>query len=78
LGRAFLIFDTPRQHDIETKDFAAFIYRLKSICKDNRAQVIFSTTEYHYKAAADDIEWLPEFPNFEQPMYLGVIDNSQV
>lgn len=72
----FLIFDTPRQHDIETKDFAAFIARLKSICKDNRAQVVFSTTEYHYNASEGDIEWHPEFSGFEQPMYLGVIDND--
>lgn len=74
----FLIFDTPRQHDIETKDFAAFITRLKNICKDNRAQIVFSTTEYHYNAAEGDIEWQPEFSGFEQPMYLGVIDNNQV
>jgi hypothetical protein len=74
----FLIFDTPRQHDIETKDFAAFVARLKNICKDNRAQIVFSTTEYHYDAAEGDIEWQPEFSGFEQPMYLGVIDNNQV
>ncbi|PKG53957.1 hypothetical protein, partial [Halomonas sp. MES3-P3E] len=72
----FLIFDTPRQHDIETKDFAAFIARLKNICKKNRAQVVFSTTEYHYNAAEDDIEWQPEFSGFEQPMYLGIINNQ--
>src|SRR5690554_4897921 len=74
----FLIFDTPRQHDIETKDFAAFVTRLKNICKGNRAQIVFSTTEYHYNAAEGDIEWTPEFSGFEQPMYLGVIDNNQV
>lgn len=73
----FLIFDTPRQHDIETKDFAAFITKLKSICKGNRAQIVFSTTEYHYNASEGDIEWKPEFSGFEQPMYLGVIDDSQ-
>lgn len=74
----FLIFDTPRQHDIETKDFAAFIARLKNICKNNRAQIVFSTTEYRYNAAEGDIEWQPEFLGFEQPMYLGVIDNNRV
>lgn len=74
----FLIFDTPRQHDIETKDFAAFIARLKSICKDNRAQIVFSTTEYQYSAAEGDIEWQPEFTGFEQPMYLGVIGNHRM
>lgn len=67
----FLILDTPRQHDIETKDFAAFISKLKSICKGKRAQVIFSTTEYHYESAKNDKEWLPTFDGFEQPMFLG-------
>jgi hypothetical protein len=74
----FLVFDTPRQHDIETKDFAAFIARLKSICNNNRAQIIFSTTEYHYDADKNDMEWLPEFSGFEQPMYLGLIESDRI
>lgn len=70
----FLILDTPRQHDIETKDFAEFVTKLKSICKGRRAQVIFSTTEYHYESVENDKEWLPKFSGFEQPMFLGVPD----
>jgi hypothetical protein len=73
----FLIFDTPRQHDIETKDFARFVSRLKSICRSNQAQIIFSTTEYHYNADDYDVEWLPEFSGFEQPMYLGEAGNQE-
>lgn len=72
----FLIFDTPKQHDIETKDFAAFISKLKSFCGERQAQIIFSTTEYHYESADNDKEWLPTFEGFEQPMFLGTIEDD--
>lgn len=74
----FLILDTPRQHDIETKDFAEFVSKLKNICKGKRAQVIFSTTEYHYEADDNDKEWLSTFDGFEQPMFLGTPDVENV
>lgn len=70
--------DTPRQHDIETKDFAEFVSKLKNICKGKRAQVIFSTTEYHYEADDNDKEWLSTFDGFEQPMFLGTPDVENV
>ena len=73
----FLIFDTPRQHDIETKDFAAFIAKLKSFCREHQAQIVFSTTEYHYESGDNDKEWLPTFEGFEQPMFLGEIELEQ-
>jgi hypothetical protein len=69
----FLIFDTPKQHDIETEHFAAFINKLKTIVSKKRAQIIFSTTEYRYEPAENDIEWTPVFPGKEQNMFLGKI-----
>lgn len=68
----FMIFDTPRQHDIEAEHFAAFIRRLKDTVKASSCQVIFSTTEYHYDSQENDIEWAPPFPGVEQNMFLGV------
>lgn len=70
----FMIFDTPRQHDIESEHFANFIGKLKDLVKGISAQVIFSTTEYHYENQTDDIEWVPKFPGFEQNMMLGTVD----
>ena len=67
----FMIFDTPRQHDIEAVHFAAFIQRLKDTVKTSPCQVIFSTTEYHYDSQDHDIEWVPPFPGVEQNMFLG-------
>lgn len=72
----FLIFDTPKQHDIETEHFAAFINKLKTIVTNKRAQIIFSTTEYRYEPKENDIEWIPNFPGKEQNMFLGIISND--
>ncbi len=72
----FLIFDTPKQHDIETEHFAAFIDKLKTIVSKKRAQIIFSTTEYHYDSREGDVEWNPAFPGIEQNMFLGVIPKN--
>lgn len=69
----FMIFDTPRQHDI-AEHFAAFIQRLKETVKSSSCQVVFSTTEYHYDSQDNDIEWVPPFPSLEQNMFLGIID----
>lgn len=70
----FMIFDTPRQHDIEAEHFAAFIQRLKKTVKNSPCQVVFSTTEYHYNSQENDVEWVPPFPGIEQNMFLGVMD----
>lgn len=66
----FLIFDTPRQQDIETADFSNFIDELKKLCSGANAQVVFSTTEYRYTPDVNDIEWTPQFQGEEQNMFL--------
>jgi hypothetical protein len=72
----FLIFDTPKQHDIETEHFAAFINKLKTTVSQKRAQIIFSTTEYHYESKENDTEWTPNFSGKEQNMFLGTIPKN--
>jgi len=66
----FFILDTPRQQDIEAADLGNYISELKKLAVANDAQVIFSTTEYHYECADYDQEWVPEFPGTEQNMFL--------
>lgn len=67
----FLIFDTPKQHDIETEHFGAFINELKNLVSGTDYQIVFSTTEYHYETNDSDKEWTPLFPGDEQLMFLG-------
>jgi len=57
----FMIFDTPRQQDIEAEHFAAFVSKLKSLVSGGSAQIVFSTTVYHYENQNDDVEWTPPF-----------------
>ena len=73
----FMIFDTPRQHDIEVEHFASFIQHLKHMVKGNSCQVIFSTTKYHYDPQEQDVEWAPSFPRNEQDMFLGILDKEK-
>ncbi|MGB2580430.1 MAG: hypothetical protein WBC83_01940 [Minisyncoccia bacterium] len=69
----FLIFDTPKQQDIETEHFGAFVTKLKKLVADKDCQVVFSTTEYHYEIKEHDAEWTPVFPGKEQTMFLGPV-----
>ncbi|MEM9387214.1 MAG: hypothetical protein AAGA68_19285 [Pseudomonadota bacterium] len=68
----FFVLDTPRQQDIEAVDLGNFITSLKDLAKRNGAQVIFSTTEYHFECDARDREWVPQYNGLEQRMFLGV------
>ena len=70
-GFRFLIFDTPRQHELQIEDLDDYMQLLKQIARDCNAQIIFSTTSYRYSLTEGDEEWLPSFPQFNQPMYLG-------
>lgn len=68
----FFILDTPRQQDIEAVDLGNFIANLKELARQNQAQIIFSTTEYHYECDVEDREWTPQYQGTEQKMFLGV------
>lgn len=73
----FFVLDTPRQQDIEAVDLGNFIAHLKDLAKKNEAQVIFSTTEYHYECDSEDREWIPQYWGPEQKMFLGVGDPTE-
>lgn len=73
----FFVLDTPRQQDIEAVDLGNFIAHLKNLAKKNEAQIIFSTTEYHYECDSEDREWTPLYSGPEQKMFLGVGDPTE-
>lgn len=70
-GFRFFILDTPRQQDISSDALGAYIAGLKALAKEHAAQIVFSTTEYHYECGDGDQEWKPTFPGSEQLMFLG-------
>ena len=69
----FIIFDTPKQHEIEAYDLDNYMFELKNLCKRFDIQVIFSTTEYHYTSTEGDSEWTPQYMGKEQKMFLFML-----
>lgn len=70
---SFLIFDTPKQHEIHDDDLNNYMHALKILCNRYEIQVIFSTTEYHYLGNARDTEWIPLYKGKEQDMFLFML-----
>lgn len=70
LGFRFLILDTPKQHDINNDDLGRYLDALKKLCAQYGAQVVFSTTEFHYSGDENDSEWLPTYRGSDQNMFL--------
>jgi hypothetical protein len=66
----FLVLDTPRQQDIEKEPLARYISELKTLAVEKDAQIIFSTTDYHYECGEGDVQWSPMFDGVEQKMFL--------
>lgn len=67
-----LIFDTPNQQEIKTEDLRNFMQKLKNLCKEKKAQVIFASKDYRYEPDLDDILIEPKYPGEKHLMYLGV------
>lgn len=70
----FLIFDTPKQHEIHNIDLDNYIQELKKLCQEYSIQVIFSTTEYDYIGDGQDSKWTPVHQGKEQNMFLYMLD----
>ncbi|MBX8601585.1 hypothetical protein K5D40_04975 [Pseudomonas cichorii] len=69
-GFRFMILDTPKQHEIHNDDLGRYLGRLKVLCAERGAQIVFSTTEYHYDGDEKDAEWTPKYEGEEQLMFL--------
>lgn len=66
-----MILDTPKQQELHTQDLSRYIDSLVEVAGKGGAQLVFSTTEYHYPCSELDNEWRAEFEGPEQMMYLG-------
>ncbi|HCE3267270.1 TPA: hypothetical protein N2696_002787 [Vibrio parahaemolyticus] len=66
----FVIFDTPKQHEIHDDDLDNFMSDIKKLCSKHSLQFIFSTTEYKYFGDEKDEKWVPKYPGLEQNMFL--------
>lgn len=69
----FIIFDTPKQHEIHPEDIDNFMVNLKLLAEKNKIQVIFSSTEYLFKVNDKDKLWTPQFPGEKHSMFMRKI-----
>lgn len=65
LSFGFLIFDTPRQHELDDSHLDAYFKELKELCTNYDVQIIFSGSTYRYEGNDSDIDWIPKYVNEE-------------
>lgn len=61
----FLIFDTPRQHELNYDDLDAYFKQLKELCIEYGVQIVFSTSTYLYEGDNSDVNWIPKYVDEE-------------
>ncbi|MEG1313272.1 MAG: hypothetical protein RSD40_03060 [Bacilli bacterium] len=66
----FIIFDTPKQHEIHYGDIDDFMSGLKNIAKEFDIQIIFSSTEYLFPCDDNDQLWEPKYPGEKHNMFM--------
>lgn len=67
---SFIIFDTPKQHEMHGVDLGRYIDALKIFSRATGVQIIISGTEYHYVGDVRDKDWEPKFSGSKQKMFL--------
>ncbi|WP_224247983.1 hypothetical protein [Hyalangium gracile] len=74
-----LIFDAPRQHELDGKHLAAYLKALKklSLQSDGRAQVVLSVSDLPVKLDHGDAVWRPGFDSPTGPRYFGSDKSKQ-
>jgi len=65
-----LLFDAPKQHELDPKDFAAYLSELRKVFRDKNVQVVL-TSRTEVPTEQEDAVWKPRFPGVEHPWYLG-------
>ena len=75
----WLLFDAPKQHELNQTDFDAYAERLQLIAAKypGRIQVVFSAADLKTQFQAGDEMWLPSFTINGEPRFLGTITPDQ-
>lgn len=65
-----LLFDAPKQHELNPSDFAAYLTELRKVFAGKNVQVVMSSrTEMPVEES--DIVWTPSFPGEKHPWFLA-------
>jgi hypothetical protein len=65
-----LLFDAPKQHELNPADFAAYLSELRRVFGGKYVQVVMSSRTEIPLENGDQV-WKPAFPGEEHPWYLG-------
>lgn len=65
LSFGFIVFDTPRQHELNNDHLDSYLKKLKEICTEYNVQIVFSTSTYHYEGDDLDVEWNPKYTDLQ-------------
>lgn len=65
-----LLFDAPKQHELNPSDFSAYLAELRRVFAGKTVQVVMSSRT-EVPTEADDAVWKPQFPGDKRPWYLG-------
>lgn len=66
----WLLFDAPKQHELEPDDFAAYLVELRRVFAGKNVQIVISSSTVISKESGDET-WEPRFPGEKHPWFLG-------
>lgn len=71
----WLLFDAPKQHELDQADFDAYAHRLQVIAAryPGKVQIVFSAADLKTQFEAGDEVWTPSFTVGEEARFLGPV-----
>lgn len=70
-----LLFDAPKQHELNHEDFGAYMTELRKVFVGKHVQIVISSRTEIPKEKGD-ATWSPAFPGEKHPWFLGPISKS--
>jgi hypothetical protein len=76
----WLLFDAPKQHELNQSDFDAYTERLKLVAAKypGRVQVVFSAADLNTQFESGDETWMPRFTMDGAPRFLGKTTQTSI
>lgn len=65
-----LLFDAPKQHELNPEDFAAYMAELRRVFAEKNVQIVLSART-DVPMHEGDVVWKPQFPGEKHAWYLG-------
>lgn len=72
----FLLFDAPKQHELNPADFTAYLAELRRVFAGKQVQVVISARS-EVPIAEGDAVWKPMYPGEKHPWYLGPVPPTE-